>query len=44
MEDLKIYYNDSFLLATSHRQQMNKNFATILEGKKEIEAMLAKMK
>lgn len=40
MGDLKIYYNDSFLLATSNRQQMNKNFATILEGKKEIENFL----
>jgi 8-oxo-dGTP pyrophosphatase MutT (NUDIX family) len=34
--DLKIYYNDSFLLATSDRAQMNKNFATILDDEKQI--------
>ncbi len=34
-EDLKIYYNDAFMLISNNRAQMNKNFTTILEDEKE---------
>ena len=35
LRDYKIYYNDSFVLLTADRGQMNKKFATIIEGDKE---------
>ncbi len=35
VRDYKIYFNDSFVLLTSDRAQMNKNFITILTDKKE---------
>jgi len=38
--DLKIYYNDSLLLVTSDRAQMNKNFTAIFEGEKEVNKFL----
>lgn len=34
-QDYKIYFNDSFVLVTKERTQMNKNFATILGSEKE---------
>ena len=33
--DYKIYFNDSFILVTTDRSQMNKNFATVLNNEKE---------
>jgi len=37
VKDFKIYYNDSFVLVTSDRTQMNKKFATIFRDEREIE-------
>lgn len=39
-EDLKIYYNDAFMLISSNRAQMNKNFTTIIEDEKETDNFL----
>lgn len=39
--DYKIYYNDSFVLVTSNRAQINKNFATIVIGDIETEKFFA---
>lgn len=42
LNNYKIYYNDSFVLLTTDRAQMNKNFTTIIEGDKESTNFLCK--
>ena len=39
-KEFKIYYNNSVILITSDRAQMNKNFATIIDGETESEKFL----
>jgi 8-oxo-dGTP pyrophosphatase MutT (NUDIX family) len=43
-DDLKIYYNDSFVLITPDRTQMSNNFTTILTDEKEIDKFFSTTK